>query len=118
MPRPPLPLKLSAVTSHSRFSVVAELTAALNALGSVLDSHPFSNLALAVHFEISPGNLAKLRPALLALPLSLSDASLEALAAVEALPPGELPPDLPGSLNITFVHSDPDYRMPIPAVPG
>ena len=113
-----LPIKLSAVTSHSRFGIVAELTSTLNELGSVLDSHQFSNLALALHFEISPRNASKLRPALLSLPMSLSNSSLEALTAFENAPFEDLPPEITGSLNITFVHNEPDFHMHIPAVPG
>jgi hypothetical protein len=113
-----IPIKLSAVTSHSRYSLVAGLTAALNELGSILDSHQFSNLALAIHFEISPRSVPKLRPALLALPMSLSNASLEALDVIEKAQSSELPVEITGSLNITFVHNEPDFHMHIPSVPG
>jgi len=113
-----LPIKLTAVTSHSRYALVAELTTALNELGSVLDSQQFSNLALAIHFEISARNMPNLRPALMALPMSLSNSSLEALDSLENAESEELPSEIAGSLNITFVHNEPDFRMHIPAVPG
>ena len=113
-----LPIKLSAVTSHPRFALVGEVSAVLNELGSVLDAHPFSNLAMAIHFEVSPRGVAQLKPALLALPMSLSNASLEALDTLGTIPSQELPPEILGSLNITFVHDEPDFHMPIPAVPG
>ena len=113
-----LPIKLTAVTSHSRFTLVTERTAALNDLGSVLDSHQFSNLALAIHFEISARNVPKLRPALVALPMSLSNSSLEALDSIEKVEFEELPSEIAGSLNITFVHNEPDFHMHIPSVPG
>lgn len=113
-----LPIKLTAVTSHSRFALVAELTTLLNELGSVLDSHQFSNLALAIHFEISARHVSRLRPALLALPMSLSNSSLEVLNSIEATELDAFSSEVPGSLNITFVHNEPDFHMHIPAVPG
>lgn len=113
-----LPLRLAAVTSHPRHALVAQLVAVLNSLGAVLDSHPFSNLALTVHFELSPSQVPNCRASLLALPLSFSETSLEALRALENIPCADLPPEIMGSLNITFVHHEPDLRMVIPAVPG
>lgn len=107
------PLRLSAISSRPRHELVGQLTAVLNELGWVLESHPYSNLALAIHFEISAGNVPKLRPALVALPLAWSDASLDALAGL-----ADLPGDLQGSVHVTFVHSEPDLHRDIPAVPG
>jgi hypothetical protein len=113
-----VPLRLAAVSAHPRHALVAQLSAVLNDLGSVLDSHPFSNLALAVQFEVSPRMVPQLKPALLALPLAFSDASLAALNALEQAPAAELPAELTGSLNVTFVHHEPDLHQHIPAVPG
>jgi hypothetical protein len=114
----PVPLRLAAVSAHPRHALVAQVSAALNDLGSVLDSHPFSNLALAIDFELSPRQVPRLRPTLLALPLAFSDASLAALAALDEVPAAELPTELTGSLNVTFVHQEPDLHQYIPAVPG
>lgn len=111
-------LQLAAVTQHPRHALVALLVDALNSVGSVLDSHPFSNLALAVQFEVSAQRVVELRPALLALPLSFSRASITALDSLETIPESEVPVDMLGSIHITFVHNEPDLRMHIPAVPG
>jgi hypothetical protein len=113
-----VPLRLAAVTAHPRHALVAQLSAALNQLGSVLDSHAFSNLALAIDFDLSQRQVPHLRPTLLALPLAFSDASLAALAALEQVPVAELPAEITGSMNVTFVHHEPDLHQHIPAVPG
>lgn len=113
-----LPLRLAAVTAHPRHELVAQLVAVLNGLGAVLDSHPFSNLALAVDFEVSGPRAAQLRTALLALPMAFSNASLEVLTALGETSVADLPAEITGSLNVTFVHHEPDLRLPIPAVPG
>lgn len=113
-----LPLRLAAVTAHPRHSLVAQLTEVLNRVGSVLDSHQFSNLALAIQFEVSVRKRSQLRPSLLALPMSFSDSSLTALDTLERAPDSQLPAEILGSLHITFAHHEPDLLMHIPAVPG
>ncbi len=113
-----LPLQLAAVTAHPRHALVAQLTEVLNGVGSVLDSHQFSNLALAIQFEVSVRKRSQLRPSLLALPLSFSNSSLTALESLERAPDSQLPADILGNLHITFAHQEPDLRMHIPAIPG
>jgi len=113
-----LPLQLAAVTTHPRHSLVAQLTEVLNTLGSVLDSHQFSNLALAIQFEVSVQRVSQLRPSLLALPMSFSNSSITSLETLENAPGSELPAEILGSINITFAHNEPDLLMHIPAVPG
>jgi hypothetical protein len=112
------PLQLAAVTSHPRHFLVAQLTEVLNNLGSVLDSHQFSNLALAIQFEISAQKVSQLRSSLLALPMSFSNSSITALEAIEKAQDSELPAEILGIINITFAHNEPDLLMHIPAVPG
>ena len=112
------PLRLSAVSSHPRHELVSQLAAILNDLGWVLESHPFSNIALAVHFEVSALNIPKLRPALTSLPLAFSASSIEALTHLENTPIADLSKEITGSVHVTFVHSEPDLHDDIPAVPG
>lgn len=112
------PLRLSAISSRPRLELVGQLAAVLNELGWVLESHPYSNIALAIDFEISAGNVPKLRPALVALPLAWSDSSLDALAGIERTLLADRPGDLQGSVHVTFVHAEPDLHLDIPAVPG
>jgi hypothetical protein len=112
------PLQLAAVTTHPRHSLVAQLTEVLNKVGAVLDSHQFSNIALAIQFEVSARKVSRLRPSLLALPLSFSNSSIMALETIENAKGSELPEEIFGSINITFAHNEPDLLMHIPAVPG
>lgn len=118
VPQPEDPLRLAAVSAHPRHALIGQLVDALNDLGWVLESHPYSNLALAIHFELSPRQLSRLRARLAGMPLVLSDPSLAALARLEATPVAELADPVPGSLHITFLHSEPDLHSEIPAVPG
>jgi len=98
--------------------VVARLVSALNEIGWITDFTQFSNAALTVQFEMPQDRIPRLRPALASLPLSLTSASLEVLPRLEcatASPPSE---NVSGSLQVTFVHAEPDLRIPVPAVPG
>ncbi len=108
-------LRLSAVTSHPRHALVAKLTDALNAVGSVLDSHQFSNIALSIQFEMPAQKMAPLRAALVALSMVLSADSLDALERAQT---ANLAGEIAGSVHVTFVHNEPDLRAHIPAVPG
>jgi hypothetical protein len=111
-------IRLSAVSTHQRHAVVAALTTALNELGWILDHHQFSNLAISVMFEIPRGSVPEFRRVFMALPLRLSEGSQETIAALESAPPSTLPDPIAGSVHILFIHSEPDLRVPVPAVPG
>jgi hypothetical protein len=113
-----VPFRISAVTSHPRQAVFSALSAALSDLGWILDFKQFSNLALSVRFEMPRDNVTKVRAAMAALPLRLADHSLEALAVLEGAAASELPDPVPAGIHVTFIHSEPDLRIPVPAVPG
>jgi hypothetical protein len=113
-----LPVRLAAITSRPRYAVVSELTATLNDLGWILDHHQFSNMALNVAFEIPSSSIRKLRVALVGLPIHLSGQSLEAITALEDASASALPDLIAGSIHVSFIHSEPDLRVPVPAVPG
>ena len=115
---PPRSLRLSGVTAHDRHEVVAGLTEVLNEAGWIVDFRQFSNMALAVQFELSPREAPRFRELLATLPVKLSTESLAALAAMESSPVAQLPDPLPGAIHVTFVHSEGDLRIPVPAVPG
>jgi len=114
----PLSLRLSAVSSHPRHGLIRQLASVLAEHGWILDSRPYSNLALAIHFEVSAGNLASLCTALVSLPMAFSEPSLGQLSRVGNTPAAALPEVIAGSIHVTFMHSEPDLHQEIPAVPG
>lgn len=113
-----VPLRLTALTHAPRHRVVADLTARLNDLGWILDFHQFSNLALSVQFEVAPRQVPAVRSALASVPMHLSGQSQAAIAAIESVPLADLPDPVPASIHVTFLHGEPDLRIPVPAVPG
>ena len=112
------PLRLAAVSSHPRHDLISRITGVLTESGWVLDARSYSNLALAIHFELSRRQLPGMTARLAALPMAWSDPGLAALSRLEGIPPPDLPETIPGSLHITFRHLEPDRPSEVPAVPG
>jgi hypothetical protein len=109
---------LSGVTHANRHQVTAEVNdAVVSAGGWVTDHTFFSNIATNFHMVLAPKGLARFRGLVLAAAVHLDDESDAKLADLIAREEG-LPDELPASLNITFIHDEPDLRREVPAVPG
>ena len=101
--------RINATTHRERSAVtkdVQDVLAACN--GYVLDSHLYSNISTVLNIEI---------------PASAIDALIKELEALELRIKSERPRDVNdqvvrGTLQITFVHNDPDIRHEVPMVPG
>lgn len=80
----------------------------LTAVGaSVTDFTQFSNISVCTTFEVRGSRISELESHLKAAGLSFTPSGIAE---------GDVP--IPGTLQITFFHSDPDLRIPLPAVPG
>lgn len=116
------PLRLNAITHGNRHQVVAEAKDAISASGGwVLDFKQFSNLSLCLNFELPSRCVTQLRAALAQLDLQLTEASEQLLAefcAPEDPRQQHAASALNGTLQITFVHDEPELRVTIPAIPG
>lgn len=115
-------LQLNGMTTVERHTMIERVKAALGESGAyILDFHMFSNAALVLQFEVPLDRLAQLGPALAAISLRLEPRSQELLAAWDkeskARGAGETR-DIPGSLQITFIHNEPDLIIEVPMVPG
>lgn len=113
-------LRINALTRADRAEMIPRLRdAVLGSGGWITDARLFSNTSVSLHFEMSAGHVQRLRETLRALPLSLSEESRRALEDARALPDyardgGELR----GSLQVTFIHDEPDLRDEVPHIPG
>ncbi len=107
-------LQWNAVATGNRLETAARARQALAAAGAwILDHHTFSNLSLSISFEIRPAALPRLMADLDAAGISLTRSS--------RAQPAEPDPETglaPASLQITFIHDEPDLRDIVPAVPG
>ena len=106
-------IHVNAVTRVERLEATARAREVIaRAGGAVLSFEQFSNVSACVGFEIAPSLLPGLGPELTAAGLVLSSRSEQTLAETHH---GET---VPVSLQITFVHNEPDLRRHIPAIPG
>ena len=110
-------LRLNLVTTRERHSVIAELhTQLVAASASVTDFQQFSNVSVCLTLEWEQHLGTRIAEAIRCSGLHLAESSLRALqhSAVAA----NRNRMVEASLQITFIHNDPDLRIPVPAVPG
>jgi len=88
----------------------------------VIDVKLFSNMSVCFNFEIPIDRTERLREALAKTALHLTGESEHSFAAIrelrESALEGVLVKDIAGSLQITFVHNEPDLRIEVPSIPG
>ena len=115
-------LALAGVSKSERHGVVAGVSDAISAAGGwIVDHTQFSNIAIALRFALPPGGLDELRRRIAAAGVRLDAASLASLQAMAGTPAtgGEgVGEEIAASINITFLHGEPDLRQVVPAVPG
>lgn len=106
-------LELHGLARGERLDAVARIRFALTGSGGWIIGHQqFSNVSLCVQFEMESGHRAALSAALRHAGLELDPRSE---AELDAGPDAGL---WRGSLQISFIHDEPDLAVPPPAVPG
>ena len=116
-------LRLNGVTRVNRHEMISRAKEAILAGGGfITDFHMFSNVSICINFEITVGNIKKLFSSLASTNLQLSRESRELLTSccdkLEEVGEALKEKDVPGTLQITFVHNEPDLRIEVPPVPG
>lgn len=108
------------MTHGERHQMIEQAKDAIAASGGwILDFKLFSNISICINFELPVNEAIKLRNALEQTDVILSDASLRAFNEIVREAEQESPwEDLRGSLQLTFIHDEPDLRIPVPMVPG
>jgi hypothetical protein len=111
------PVLLSGVSRAERQTVISSAVKVIqDAGGWVEDVQFFSNIAVNLQCAAMPSAAAGLSNALSALGLGLSRGETGALeSATEGLRPDQ---ELRFSVQITFVHNEPDLLRHVPSVPG
>jgi len=109
-------LRINATTSEDRFALTAAVRDAVSAAGGwVTDFRQFSNVSVCVNFELESQHVQGLRQKLERCSLALTRESLQSLEEAGREPSGAA---LIATLQVTFVHEEPDVLTPPPAVPG
>jgi hypothetical protein len=103
--------------------MIARVRTAMTKSGAwIVDVKLFSNVSACLDFEIPSSRAEQLRDALAAMDLHLTKESDDSIASLlEANKPteaGSLVTDIAGSLQITFIHNEPDLRIEVPPIPG
>ena len=102
--------------------MIACARAAISEHGSILDFHLFSNRSICFNFELAVGKIVQLHDSLQQSGLKLTDETERLLAncrkGLEQLDAKEKASEVTGTLEITFVHDEPDLRIEVPPIPG
>ncbi len=111
-------LRINAVTRADREEVISRVREAMTASGAwVLDVKQFSNVSVCFNFEIPSRNTERLREALVSGELRLTQESNDSFSSVRDRPASD-GADVAGTLQITFIHNEPDLRIKVPSIPG
>ncbi|MDJ1174005.1 hypothetical protein [Roseofilum capinflatum] len=110
-------LRLDGFTRAERIGMTYRVSEAINQAGAwITNFHLYSNLLICINFQVPIANLNRLAATLQETGLQLSQESLEQLMLAHDSTLKEQ--ELVGTLQITFVHNEPDLLRDIPAVPG
>ncbi len=100
-------LHLQGSTRVERHALVDIVEEAIRATGGwILDFHQFSNISLVLEVEIPPRRLDQL--------LRLLEGGGIRFQPMPEMRPGEEDDAVLGTLQITFVHDEPDLHVPTP----
>lgn len=119
----PPSLTINSITRANRDATISLIRSLIDTSGGwLLDVKLFSNVSACFTFEIPTRHLKQFREALSATDLHLTSESQDSFAvvcepkyfAVEGSPAF----DIAGTLQITFIHDEPDLRIEVPSIPG
>ena len=110
-------LRLDGFTRAEQIGMTNRVSEAINRAGAwITDFHLYSNILICINFQVSFANLARLSATLQETGIQLSQESLEQL--MSAHDPMVKEQELLGTLQITFIHNEPDLLRDIPAFSG
>jgi hypothetical protein len=109
-------LHLNGFTRVERLQAVASLRDAIvNSHGWVTDFHQFSNISICLQFEIPIEHLPLLAESLLMAGIKFSARTESILYSIG---PEMASGPIQCTLQVLFIHSEPDLRRKVLAVPG
>ncbi|PTW61986.1 hypothetical protein C8N35_10118 [Breoghania corrubedonensis] len=109
---------LAGVTRKNRHQITADVNDAVMGVGGWIKSHTlFSNIATTFHFALPSDRMSMLRERMVEAGVRLDE---ESNAKHDAMPkePVSRSDGMAASLNLTFIHTEPDLRRDVPRVPG
>ncbi|WP_296993925.1 hypothetical protein [Thalassospira sp. UBA1131] len=110
----PRPISFQAITRQDRHQVMELVQKAISAAhGWVEDSQFYSNKMTTIRFVISAGKCSEFCQT-----LTESGLMVEMPNGFEPADANDPDSELTGTIQLTFIHDQPDLRQTIPAVPG
>jgi hypothetical protein len=110
-------LRLDGFTKAERIEMTHRVSEAITqAEAWITDFHLYSNILICINFQVPISNLDRLSAKLQETGLQLSQESLDRLIPSHKSTLKEQ--ELVGTLQITFVHNEPDLLRDVPAIPG
>lgn len=111
-------LRLTTYTKEERHSAINQVRETLAFSGAIiLDFKMFSNRSINFVFEIPWSSVKRLHDCLNDLGLIVYDEG-NVMSNIIANLPAEITPDsdkdIPGTLQMSFIHNDPDLRIVVP----
>lgn len=104
--------RINASTRADRHQTIDRAQAAIESSdGWLIDFRPFSNISICFNVEIKRRDIHRLFAA-------LGDIGLGPGAAAHYDPGIDPDETIKGTIQITFIHDQPDLRIEIPEVPG
>lgn len=111
-------LSISGITTADRHQVTSDIREAISGAGGwVVDHTLSSNIALTIRCSLPSQQLDEFQKRIVAAQVKLKDDSIAGIQAMTAKHSAE-PNDISATLNVTFIHDEPDLRREVPAVPG
>ena len=102
--------------------MISRAEEALQECGSILDFHLFSNRSICLNFRLTVGKIDKLHDLLREAGLKLREESerllMNCCRGLEQLDEKAKASEVTGTLEITFIHDEPDLRIEVPPIPG
>ncbi len=112
----PIPVMISGFTKHNRHQVTTDVTNAILGTGGWVIHHTlFSNIAITIQFELPARGFDAFQRRIAEAGVHLDAESTDRISQATA-PEGSRARDIVTTLNITFLHDEPDLRREVPAV--
>ena len=106
--------RICGATRRDRQEMTTAISGAIQASGGwLVDFTMFSNISICFNVEVARGRLGALYEELARTGLRFEEEG-ELSAAGE----GSAEEEMAGTIQVTFVHEEPDLRREVPAIPG
>jgi len=111
-------IKINGITKENRYAITGNINDAIHESGAwALDFKQYSNKSVVILFQIPVRDIGRLHAAVLGTGLKITEESDKLLSDCDAqqkLLDDEETFDIYGTLQITFIHNEPDMRRYVP----